>query len=145
MIPLLDLARAHNMTIIHASHGFNITEHCQPLPGELVTGEENDLYLTENFDEYLQAHNITTLLYAGYRSNWCVLHRPTGIIKMSEQGYNVILIRDCTIAFETPETLEGEWANKASINMVEAQFGSTTTLDDLQNAFVAVNMTCAGS
>ncbi len=138
MIPLMDLARAHNMTLIHAPHGFVISQFCQPLPGELVTGEDNGLCFTDNFDGYLQAHDIDTLLYAGYRSNWCVLHRPTGIIKMSEKGYDVILIRDCSIAFETPETLEGEWAHKAAINMVEAQFGSTTTLDELESAFAKV-------
>jgi hypothetical protein len=143
MAPLLELAREENMTIIHAPHDFTITEYCEPLPGELVTGTENGLSDTDIFDEYLEGHNITTLLYAGYRSNWCLLHRPTGIIKMSELGYDVILVRDCTIAFETPETLDGEWANKAAVNMVESQFGSTTTLNDLQEAF-GVNASAAG-
>jgi nicotinamidase-related amidase len=143
MVPLLGLARDQNITIIHAPHDFTVTEYCLPLPGEIVTGKENGLDSTDGFDSYLKAHNITTLLYAGYRSNWCVLYRPTGIIKMSELGYNVILIRDCTIAFETPETLEGEWANAVSINMVESQFGSTTTLDALETAFLERNLSNA--
>ena len=135
IVPLLKLAREQNMPIIHVPHDRDIHEHCQPLDGELITGKENRLSDTGCFDKYLQSHNISNLLYAGYRSNWCVLHRPTGIVKMSELGYNVILIRDCTIAMETPETLEGEWANKVSVNMVESQFGSTTTLKDLLVAF----------
>ncbi|WP_196213987.1 cysteine hydrolase family protein [Methanolobus vulcani] len=145
MVPLLEFARKENMTIVHSPHDYTMNEYCQPLDGEMVAGRDNGLRNTDSFDEYLQAHNITNLLYAGYRSNYCILHRPTGIIKMSELGYNVILIRDCTIAYETPETLEGEWANKVSINMVESQFGSTTTLNDLQKAFGYDNFTYAAS
>jgi hypothetical protein len=47
----------------------------------------------------------------------------------------IVLIQDVTIAFETPETLDGEWANKSVINMVESEWGRTTTVDDLQTAF----------
>ena len=90
---------------------------------------------TAGLDDYLKAHNITTLIYAGYASNWCVLHRPTGIIRMRELGYDIILLRDCTIAFEMPDSLDDEWANRVTINTIEHQWGETTTLDDLQTAF----------
>jgi hypothetical protein len=53
---------------------------------------------------------------------------------MKQLGYNIILIRDSTIAFETPETLDGEWANRVTINTVEHQYGSTTTLQDIEDA-----------
>lgn len=128
--PLLQLAREHNMTIIHAPHGQEIAEIPKPLPGEFVVGSS-----TAELDAYLKAHRITTLLYAGYASNMCILLRPTGIIKMRELGYNIILVRDCTIAVEMPESLDGQWANKIAVNMIETQWGRTTTLEDLEASF----------
>ena len=56
------------------------------------------------------------------------------LVRMSELGYNTILVRDATIAFETPESLSGEWAYKMTINMVESLWGGTTTVDDLRAA-----------
>jgi len=53
---------------------------------------------------------------------------------MKHLGYKIILLRDCTIAFETPESLDGEWALKMAVNMVEFQWGCTSTLDDLREA-----------
>jgi nicotinamidase-related amidase len=53
---------------------------------------------------------------------------------MSELGYNIVLIRDATLAFETPESLEGEWANVMAITMVEQLWGESTTIDDLRSA-----------
>jgi nicotinamidase-related amidase len=133
--PLLDLARYHNMTIVYAPNGQEIAEIVKPSPGEYVVDSTNGLDDTAELNEYLKAHHITTLLYAGYASNWCILNRPTGIIKMSQLGYDIILVRDCTIAFEMPETLDNEAANLVTINLVENQFGETTTLEDLQAAF----------
>lgn len=133
--PLLELARDHNMTIIYAPSGQKIADIVKPLEGEYIVDSMNGLDDTTELDDYLKAHQITTLLYAGYASNWCVLNRPTGIIRMSQLGYDIILVRDCTIAFEMPETLDSKAANLVTINLVENQFGETTTLEDLQAAF----------
>jgi nicotinamidase-related amidase len=132
LLPLLQLARDNRMLIIHAPHGKKIAKEMKPLSNEVVLDAE--LSGRVRFKKYLENNGIKTLLYAGYVSNWCVLHRPIGIIGMRLAGYNVILIRDCTIAFETPETLSGEWANKVTINMIEIYWGATTTLDELDRA-----------
>ena len=134
IVPLLALARKHNMEIIHAPGGRAIAEDSKPVPGEIVIASQGVLGDTLQLDLFLKTHNITTLLYAGYASNLCVLNRPTGIIKMSELGYNIVLIRDATLAFETPESLEGEWANVMAITMVEQLWGESTTIDDLRSA-----------
>ena len=133
MKPLLLLARKYNMTIVHSPHGREIAEEFKPLPNELVINSRNFINDSTELDKYLKAHNISTLFYAGYASNICILNRPTGIIRMSEQ-YNIILIRDCTLAVETPESLDGQWANEIAINIVELNWGETTTLKDLQTA-----------
>jgi hypothetical protein len=54
---------------------------------------------------------------------------------MAQLDYQIILIRDATIAQETAETLDGEWANKVVINMIESEWGRSTTVADLQTAF----------
>lgn len=132
--PLLDLARYHNMIIIQAPSGQEIADIVKPLPGEFIVDSKNEVDDITEIDRYLQAHHITTLLYAGYASNHCVLNRPTGIFTMHQIGYDIVLVRDCTIAFEMPETLDSEAANLVIINLIENQFGATTTLDDLKTA-----------
>jgi len=139
IVPLLQLMRKHDMTVIHAPHNYQIAELAKPLPDEFVVDSHNLIDDTVELDRYLRAHNIKTLLYAGYASNWCVLHRPTGIVKMKELGYSIILLRDCTKGSETPESLEGEWGNRMAIYTVESQFGATTTLEDLEAALEQVD------
>lgn len=135
--PTLALMRGHGVHLAHASHGQEVSPLAAPKPGEFVAE-----FSPNNFDisrdalrNHLESRGIRTLFYAGYASNWCVLHRPTGIIAMAKAGYDIVLIRDCTIAFETPDTLAGEWCNYVTINTVEHQWGTTVTLGDLQAAF----------
>ena len=131
---LVKLARQNNMIIMHAPHGKKIWSGCLPNEGELIVERSRSIQSMAQFDRELKKRHIKTLLYAGYASNMCVLFRPIGIVSMNRLGYKTILIRDCTLAVESPETISGEWANKASINMVELQFGNSTTLEDLRNA-----------
>jgi len=129
IFPLLNLARKHNMNIIHCPHEHPIHKSCKPLPDEKV------FYTGDLLNSYLGSIGVRTLLYAGYALNWCVFHRPEGIISMRHAGgYRIILLRDCTVGFETPESLDGEWALKMAINMVEFQWGCTSTLEDLRVA-----------
>ena len=82
--PLLQLARKHGITVIHAPHDGQIAQLAKPLPDEFAVDSHNLFDDTVELDRYLRAHNIKTLIYAGYASNECVLYRPTGIIKMKE-------------------------------------------------------------
>lgn len=133
IVPLVQLAHETGLKIIHAPHRREIAHN--------VDVWENDLHLdragirgTDAFDRFLKKHNIDTLIYAGYVSNMCVLHRPIGMIRMRLKGYRTMLLRDCTIAFELPETLDSEFANLVTINMVENYWGGSTTLSDLELA-----------
>lgn len=56
------------------------------------------------------------------------------MLKMHAFGYDLILLRDCALAWETPESLEGEWARKIGVNQVEWFWGESATLDDLREA-----------
>ncbi len=134
IVPLVALARKHNMIIIFSPNGGTICPDVCPKKGEIVL-DAAGINTTSDFHQLLKDKGINTLLYAGYASNWCLLNRPSGIFWMAELDYNIIVIRDATIAEETAETLDGEWANKVVINMIESEWGRSTTLADLQTAF----------
>ncbi|MFC1574392.1 isochorismatase family protein, partial [Candidatus Latescibacterota bacterium] len=95
---------------------------------EIVLGDYDDELLAE----CLRKNGVTTLIYAGYALNWCVTHRDSGIFNMKNHGFDIIIVRDCTIAFELPETLDGELAKETIIAMIEIHWGTSTTLDDLK-------------
>ncbi len=134
LLPLIELARRHKINIVHASHENDIADEVEPRDNEYIVDSFNMTYDTQELDNYLKLHKIRYLFYAGYASNYCLLARPTGIIKMREFGYNIIVVRDCVLAFELPATLKGEYANEVAINMVEAQWGHSTTAKQLEEA-----------
>ena len=129
-VPLVELARRHNIKIVHCPHEFpkGIADGCKPLPGERVIHTGTELH------KYLGECGVKTLLYAGYAVNRCILNRPEGIPNIKPLGYNIILLRDCTIAKETQESLEGELKYHEAISKIETNWGCTSTLDDLKAA-----------
>jgi len=130
--PLLKLARENNLKIIHAAHEGEIAKSCTPVVGEFIIDyRDYPLFDRERLDEYLVAHGIATLLYAGYNTDICLVDRPVGIISMHDSGYETILIRDCTIANEK----QGNSIKRKTLYEIGRLGIKTTTLKDLQNAF----------
>ena len=82
----------------------------------------------------LKHRRILHLLYAGFAANMCVLHRDYGICAMHRRGYNIILLRDCTTAIESRDTLPDMMHTNASVSIVEMVFGSTTTSGEFLKA-----------
>lgn len=134
VLPLLKAARAAGLLVIHAPHGHPIHPLAKPHSGEVVLND----YDADLFYAYLKRKGIKNLIYAGFATNWCVLGRPIGIIEASKRGFNIILVRDASIAFETPESLDGEWAHKMAVNLVEIHWGWTTTVDEFKEAVQAM-------
>ena len=62
------------------------------------------------------------LLYAGFVSNGCVQERDYGVKFMGYLGYNIILLRDCTTAFEMSHTVGTLEQTRASIDNMELWF-----------------------
>ena len=136
IVPLLAFARARGLTIIHAPHRQEIADEAAPLPGEFVCNPKNPDDSQRALLPYLREHRITTLLYAGYTSNLCLLYRPVGILPMRALGYQTILLRDCTVPY-VPKTMGKPVDNadkQARINAVEPLWGMTITLEDLRRA-----------
>lgn len=134
LLPLVKAARKAGLLIIHAPHGLPVHPSVKPLLGEIILNDyDADLVFAQ-----LKRKGIKTLIYAGYAVNMCVVNRPIGIIEASRRGFNIILVRDATIALETPESLNSEWAHKMAVNMIEINWGWTTTVDEFIKAVQAM-------
>jgi nicotinamidase-related amidase len=70
----------------------------QPLADEPVVATGEELH------RYCRQHGILFLLFAGFNTNACILVRDYGTLAMSDRGYEVILIRDCTTGMESRDT-----------------------------------------
>jgi len=131
--PLLEVARQNNITILHANHGEKMWKGINLGVDEFNISEAG-IETSDEFSEYLKSKGIETLFYAGYATNLCLMFRDVGMLKMHDQGFDIVLLRDCTIGWESPRSLDGEWAKKVSIDMVENFIGKTITLDEFEKA-----------
>ena len=128
LLPLVQAAREHGVLVIHCPHGESPHPLVRPLPTELVLdglGEKARLV------EALRQRGIRRLLYAGYASNMCILTRPTGIIEMARLGYEIVFVRDASLAIEAPEFLDGQLTHGVATYMVETNWGVTTEVDQV--------------
>jgi nicotinamidase-related amidase len=69
-----------------------------PTPQEVVIATGDELHA------YCRQKGILFLFFAGFNTNACVLRNDYATIKMSEKGYQVLVVRDCTTAMETRDT-----------------------------------------
>ena len=132
--PLIRTARANAVSVIYLPSEREISSIVAPEHGDIVIRGMN---YGDELEEELRSRAVKTLFYSGYSANICLLEKPGGARRMYERtpSRNFILVRDATIGFELPETLEGEWLKKAAIFTFEYYFGSSTTVADFMSAF----------
>jgi len=123
--PLIQIARCTSITIIHINNDLNDNSPILPLAGELLI---NHGLSTIGFAELLLNFKKKILFYVGYASNWCLLFRSCGIHNVIQtEKFECVFVRDASIAYEMPDTLEQELCHKVIINIIEEQFGRSTT------------------
>lgn len=128
LLPLVQAAREHGVLVVHCPHGRSTNPLLAPLPDEPVLDDRSDgIHLVKT----LQQRGAKCLLYAGYSSNMCVLTRPTGIIEMAQQGYEIVFVRDASLAIEAPEFLDSQLTHGVVTYMVETNWGVTTEVDQV--------------
>jgi nicotinamidase-related amidase len=93
----------------------------EPKPADFVVQNGDQLH------RLLRHRGILHLFYAGFATNMCVLHRDYGIIAMQKRGYNIVLLRDCTVGIESAETVADMVHTRAAVSIVEMIFGVTAT------------------
>lgn len=94
-----------------------------PMAQEVVIATGDELHA------YCKQKGILFLFFAGFNTNACILRNDYATIKMSERGYQVILVRDCTTAMETKETQPTLAQTQAAILHLEmfGQYSITST------------------
>ncbi|MFB6136698.1 MAG: cysteine hydrolase family protein [Halobacteriaceae archaeon] len=93
----------------------------EPIDGECVVPDGETLHAL------LADRGRTRLVYAGFHTNICVQHRDYGMRAMSDRGYPTVLLRDCTCAVESHDTVEAEWHRRIAVRDLEVQVGWSST------------------
>jgi nicotinamidase-related amidase len=83
---------------------------------------------------FLAERKILHLIYVGFATNWCIQFKEYGMRDQARQGYNCILLRDCTNATESADTLDGELLLRAAIREIESAVGWTAAGKDFIEA-----------
>lgn len=84
------------------------------------------------FFNSLAFKGINTILIAGYDLNSCVYENPIGLRNFRLAGFNVILVRDATVAIEYSAGID---AYDYYISYIERDRASTTDLNALKKTF----------
>jgi nicotinamidase-related amidase len=79
--------------------------------------------------ELLSELRRDVLFYVGFAANICVLHRDYGILAMGARGYLPVLLRDCTTAIETRDTLADFATTRLAIQDVERRYFTADSTD----------------
>lgn len=108
--------------------GLKMHSDVQPEGSDVViaTGEE--------LHQYCKQKGILFLFYLGFNTNACILLRDYGTIRMSERGYEVIIIRDCGTGMESFETHNELWQTRGAILFLEMFGKYSISSEELMSA-----------
>ena len=90
----------------------------------------------EELHRYCKQQGILFLLFAGFNTNACILSRDYGTIQMSNRGYEVILVRDCTTGMESKETQPALSQTSGAILLLEMFGQYSVTSGEVINGLV---------
>ena len=79
----------------------------------------------------LRHKKILYLFFAGFAANICVPFRDYGMRAMKDRGYEIVLIRDCTTAIETADTIEDLDLSRNAVRDAELNIGYTVSSSEL--------------
>lgn len=88
-------------------------------PKVLPVADEAVVATGEELHRYCKKEGVLFLLFAGFNTNACILSRDYGTMQMSNRGYQVVLVRDCTTGMETRETQPTLGQTKGAILLLE--------------------------
>lgn len=105
--------------------GLKIHQKVQPVGSEPVIATGDELH------DLCRQAGILFLFFAGFNTNACILVRDYGTLAMSQRGYEVILLRDCTTGMESRETLPSLGQTNGAILFLEMFGQYSTTSNEL--------------
>ncbi|MBK8504065.1 MAG: isochorismatase family protein [Saprospiraceae bacterium] len=92
-------------------------------------GKEPVVATGEELHRYCKLNGILFLVYAGFNTNACILSRDYGTLQMSNRGYEVILVRDCTTGMESRNTQASLSQTTGAVLLLE-MFGQYSITSD---------------
>jgi nicotinamidase-related amidase len=100
----------------------------RPVPGDFC------VYQQAAFDQVARERKITTLIYAGFLLAHCLMDKSGGLRSTAaiwnSPGYRTLVLRDCTLAQESAESIAGFGTTEAFIFWLEATTIPTATAGD---------------
>jgi len=104
------------------SEKFDIAAALKPLP-------EEDVFLTGwQLNGLCRRLDISTLIYVGFMADLCLVNIPGAIREMAYKfKYRCVVLRDCTVAYEFSDTIDGDWMTFAAIRLIESGMGYSST------------------
>ena len=103
----------------------------QPIGDEPVVANGDELH------SYCKQNEILFLMFAGFNTNACVLLNDYGTLAMTQRGYEVIVIRDCTTGMESPETQASLAQTTGAVLFLEMFGKYSITSDEIRNGLLA--------
>jgi nicotinamidase-related amidase len=97
-------------------------------PKACPVGSEPVVATGDELHALCREKGILFLLFAGFNTNACILVRDYGTLAMSQRGYEVILLRDCTTGMESPATQPTLGQTNGAVLFLEmfGQYSSTS-------------------
>ena len=104
------------------SEKFDIAVALKPLPDEHVFLNGWQL------NGLCRRLDISTLVYVGFMADLCLVNIPGAIREMAYKfKYRCVVLRDCTVAYEFSETIDGDWMTFAAIRLIESGMGYSSS------------------
>jgi nicotinamidase-related amidase len=94
-------------------------------------GDEPVVANGEELHRYCKEKELLHLVYFGFNTNYCIVLNDYGTVHMSNRGYSVILLRDCTTGMESFETLPQLGQTRTIIQHLEMSKRFTLTAPEL--------------
>ncbi len=88
----------------------------------------------DDLHDLLHQRGILYLFYVGFAANICVPFKSYGMRAMKDRGYEIILVRDCTTAIETEDTLGTMDITRNAVRDTELNIGYTVSSAELVSA-----------
>jgi hypothetical protein len=129
--PALAALRNLGVRLIHAGHDRPAHPLAKPQPDETtIPGSLASAVIAAE----LRAAEIRTLFYLGYKSNRCIMSRAIGAMPMRSEGFDIVLVRDASIALENSDTFANKQIHAAMIDLFEGAIGASVATADLVRA-----------
>ncbi len=107
-------------------------------PDVRPVGDEPVVATGEELHLWCKQEGVMSLVYAGFNTNACILHRDYGTLDMSRRGYDVVIVRDCTTGMESAQTHDGLWQTRGSVMLLEMFGKYSVSADELLKGLPSV-------